>query len=109
VVRAATFLALLAVLAASGWTLVQKNFRPTAPGGTLPTGAEIAVSELETAAVVLERYHKLLLTYSGVDLEPFQDLRIARAGAGSYCLEVARDGGVWRLAGPGGTVAAGAC
>lgn len=105
-VRAATF---LAVLAASGWTLVQKDFRPTALSGTLPTAAEIAVSELKSAAGLLERYHKLFLTYSGANLELFQGLRLARAGEGSYCLEVARDGGVWRLAGPGGTVAAGAC
>ncbi len=108
-VRAATFLALLAVLAASGWTLVQRNFRPTVPSGTLPTAAEVAASELETAAGVLERYHKLLLTYSDADLGLFQGLRLARAGEGSYCLEVARNGGVWRLTGPGGTVAAGAC
>jgi hypothetical protein len=55
VVRAAAFLVLLAALAASGWTLVQKNFRPTAPSGTLPAAAEAAASELESAAGVLER------------------------------------------------------
>lgn len=109
VVRAAIFLALLAALAASGWTLVQKNFRPTPPSGTLPTAAEIAVSELESAAGVLERYHKLFLTYSDANLELFRGLRVAQAGESSYCLEVARDAGIWRLAGPGGTVAAGAC
>ena len=88
---------------------MQRNFRPTAPNGTLLTAAEIAASELETAAGVLERYHKLFLTYSGANVDLFQGLRLARAGEGSYCLEVARTGGVWRLAGPGGAVAAGAC
>ncbi len=108
-VRAATFLALLAALAASGWTLVQKDFRPTVPDSTIPEAAEAASLELQTAAGVLERYHRLFLTYSGANLELFQGLRLARAGESSYCLEVARDAGTWRLAGPGGTVAAGGC
>lgn len=54
-VRAATFLALVAALAASGWTLVQKNFRPTVPDSTIPAAAEAATIELQTTAGVLER------------------------------------------------------
>lgn len=107
--RAALFLLILAALAASGWTLVQKGFRPTTAGGTLPSAAEAATLELQTAAGMIERYHRTFGSYEGAELDVFSGLRVARAGETTYCLEVAREGGVWRFAGPGGTVAAGAC
>lgn len=107
--RAALFIVIVAALAASGWTLVQKGFRPTAASGALPTAAEAAALELQTAAGMIERYHRTFGSYEGAELDLFSGLRVARAGEATYCLEVARGGGVWRFAGPGGTVAAGPC
>jgi hypothetical protein len=65
---------------------------------------------LQTAALVVERTHQITGTYAGVGVQDENGLRLARADANGYCLELTWvDKTVWRVRGPGGRPEQGAC
>ena len=104
-VRPTVFLLLLAALCASGYTLVQKDFRPTSPTAGTLSPAEAATRRLSVAADALERYHRLVGSYEGVHLGMIAGLRLVQAGESRYCVE----SGDFVLAGPHGAVVLGRC
>ena len=104
-VRPTLFLLLVAALCASGYTLVQKDFRPTSPTAATLSPAEAAARRLTLAAETLERYHRLIGSYDGVHLEAIKELRLIEASESSYCVEA----GGYALAGPRGAVVLGRC
>ena len=104
-VRPTLFLLLLAALCASGYTLVQKDFRPTSPTAAKLSPAEAATRRLSVAADALERYHRLIGSYEGASLGVLTGLRLVQAGESRYCAE----SGGYALAGPHGAVFLGRC
>ncbi|MGZ4360256.1 MAG: hypothetical protein ACXVYM_04105 [Gaiellaceae bacterium] len=70
--------------------------------------AQGAAVSLESAAATLEQSRTLSGTYAGATLAD-ASIRVVRADAGSYCLELTSRSVTYHLAGPGGTVAPGAC
>ncbi len=104
-VRPTLFLLLLAALGASGYTLVQKDFRPTSPTAASLSPVEAATRRLSVAADALERYHRLIGSYEGAHLEVIMGLRLIEASESSYCVEA----GDYALAGPRGAVVLGRC
>lgn len=104
-VRPTLFLLLLAALCASGYTLVQKDFRPTSPTAAKLSPPEAATRRLSVAADALERYHRLIGSYEGAHLEAIKGLRLVRADEWRYCVEA----GDHALAGPHGAVYPGRC
>jgi hypothetical protein len=106
-VRGLSLLSLLVALLVGGWLLTAQQSSPSRATATQ------AIDEAQHAAdgVVfqqargqLEQFHALNGTYAGASLGGF-GVRLARADAGSYCIETATA----HLAGPGGGVAAGDC
>jgi hypothetical protein len=106
--RALSLASVLAALLVAGWLL-------TAQQSGAPTGtqADRAVDRAQQAAAgisfqqaeaQLEQYHALNGTYAGASLAGF-GVTLARADAGSYCLQTAAA----HLTGPGGTAASGPC
>jgi type II secretory pathway pseudopilin PulG len=64
---------------------------------------------LRTTALVLERTHQLTGSYQ-LGVQDQNGLRLARADANGYCLELTWvDRTVWHLRGPGGQAEKGAC
>ena len=104
-VRPTVFLLLLAALGASGYTLVQKDFRPTSPTAASLSPVEAATRRLSVAAAALERYHRLIGSYEGAHLEAINGLRLVRADEWRYCVQA----GGYALAGPRGAVVLGRC
>ena len=105
--RALSIVSLLVALLVGGWLLTAQH-----PGASRATTAQ-AVGEAQRAAdgiafqqaqSRLEQFHALNGTYAGASLAGF-GVTLARADAGSYCIETATS----HLAGPGGAPAAGAC
>jgi hypothetical protein len=110
VTRAALFILVLGGLAVSGWSLYQKDFQASR-GGTvnLAHGRELAYIEL-TAAGTSEAGAKAAIgTYADTDLRAFKDLKVVYANDTVFCLQVAKDGGTYHLAGPGSGPADGPC
>jgi hypothetical protein len=69
------------------------------------TAAEV---KLQQAAFAVEQYHALNGTYAVSSLGGL-GVRLARADAGSYCLESGAGPALAHLTGPGGTPAPGGC
>jgi hypothetical protein len=108
-------LAILAVLAASGYAFVGK----TGIGGLSPAGqvseaearAERASAKYTLAIVArqLAQVHAVTATYADtLDFDNPQ-VKLVRADATSYCVEYQKREQSYFLEGPGGTVAVGAC
>ena len=67
-------------------------------------------SLLQTAALVLERSHQIMRTYTGAGLQGESALRLVSSDANGYCLQVEWvDRSVCHLRGPGGRAEPGGC
>ncbi len=81
---------------------MQRHRAPKAKA-LLATGAGIAAAaELRDAGDQLYLTKRWADTYDGPDLKNFAGLTRVRADDNGFCLEVVRDGHVFRLVGPGG-------
>lgn len=76
-----------------------------APDKTLlqTTAGVAAAAELKDAGAQLYLTKHWADTYDGPDLKNFKDLTRVRADDNGFCLEVVKDGHVFRLIGPGGS------
>ena len=109
VTRAALFVLVLGGLTMSGWTLYQKDFHAQRGGSVkLVQGRELAMIELTAAGTSEAAAKSAIGTYADTDLRDFKDLRVVYANDTVFCLEVHK-GGVYHLAGPGGSPADGPC
>lgn len=106
-VRGISLLSLLVALLVGGWLLTAQHSSPS-----LATATQ-AIDEAQQAAngvairqaqAQLEQFRSLNGTYAGASLAAF-GVRLARADAGSYCIQTATA----HLAFPDGTAAAGPC
>jgi hypothetical protein len=107
--RAAAMMLVLCGLIASGWGFVQhhKAHPKQAPINT--AAGQLAAAELKDAGDQLYLTKRWADTYDGPDLKNFKDLKLVRASDTSFCLEVAKEGYVFRLIGPGGVAEPGTC
>ena len=99
--RTLSLVSLLAALAVGG-SLLSAQWRTSGP--TSPTESPAAVID---AGGGLEQHRVATGSYAGAQLGGF-GVVLRSADAGSYCVETLR-APVLRLAGPGGTAAAGSC
>jgi hypothetical protein len=67
-----------------------------------------AATTLQQAASALDQSKALNGSYAGASLAGF-GVTLVRADASGYCLQAGSNGSIFYLAGPGGSVAAGAC
>ena len=67
-----------------------------------------AATALQQASTALDQSHALNGSYAGASLAGF-GVTLVRADAAGYCIQTTSNGSVFHLAGPGGTIAAGAC
>src|ERR671935_1058572 len=67
-----------------------------------------AATALQQASTALDQSHALNGSYAGASLAGF-GVTLVRADAAGYCMQTTSKGSVFHLAGPGGTIAAGAC
>jgi hypothetical protein len=109
------FLSLLAVMAASGYTLVLKtqsgDLNPVQEMDEAALRGELASAQyvLGIVAGQLSQVHVLEGTYDAqLEFDKFPLVTLVRADQTSYCLEFKKTH-TFYLAGPGGTVAAGTC
>jgi hypothetical protein len=101
--RAAALLFVLFGLVASGWTAVHRHHEPQRAKALLETPAgAAAAAELKDAGDQLYLTKRWADTYDGPDLKNFRDLTLVHADDDSFCLEVVKEGHVFRLVGPGG-------
>lgn len=106
-VRGLSLVSLLVALLVGGWLLTPQHSSPSRATATHAVAeAEQTANGLafQQASSQLEQFHALNGTYAGASLAGF-GVTLARANAGSYCIQTATA----HLAGPGGTVVAGAC
>jgi len=108
--RAALFIMVIGGLALSAYTLYQKDFQTT-QGGTIKLvhGRELAMIELTAAGTAESEAKSVIGTYSETNLRNFKDLRVVYANETVFCLQVQKGGGMYHLAGPGGSPADGPC
>jgi hypothetical protein len=106
--RAAVFILVLLGLVASGWGAVKKHTAPPTPLLERPF-ARAAAAELKDAGDQLYLTYRWAQTYDGPDLKNFKDLRLVRADHTGFCIEVVKEGHVFRLVGPGGRPELGRC
>jgi hypothetical protein len=106
VVRTFTFLVLASALVA-GWWLLSTTYRQIGP----QTDREAVVGPLalEKAADALEDWRARAGTYAGAPLNEYRGVRLVRADASSYCLEVPYQGGAYHREGPNGAATVGPC
>jgi hypothetical protein len=109
------FVLILGVLAASGYTLVDKarsgKLNPVGEVDAAAARGELASAQYVLAIVAsqLHQVHALDATYDAdLELDKFPLVRLVRADQTSYCLEFEKTH-TFFLAGPGGTVAQGTC
>ncbi len=109
------FVSILAVLAASGYTLVGKartgDLNPAREIDKAALRGELASAQYVLAIVAsqLSTVHVLEGTYDAqLQFDKFPLVTLVRADEKSYCLEFKKTH-TFYLAGPGGTVAAGTC
>ena len=109
------FLSLLAVLAASGYTLVSKaqtgDLNPAREIDEAAMRGELASAQyvLGIVAGQLAQVKVLEGTYDAqLEFDKFPLVTLVRAGQTGYCLEFKKSH-TFYLAGPGGTVTAGTC
>ena len=109
------FLSILAVLAASGYTMVGKartgELNPVREIDEAEQRGELASAQyvLGIVAGQLSQVHVVEGTYDAqLEFDKFPLVTLVRAGQTSYCLEF-RKTHTFRLEGPGGVVVAGSC
>jgi len=109
------FLAILGVLAASGYVAVDKartgELNPVAQISAAESRAELASAQyvLGIVSQQLAQVHVVEGTYyAQLQFDKFPLVTLVRADETSYCLEFEKTH-TFFLAGPGGTVAAGTC
>ena len=90
--RGLAFIPLLASLAVGGWILNGQLGQTPSPG----------------TVTQLEQFHATSGTYAGAPLAGLK-VKLVRANAGSYCMQVTVSGRAYHLAGPGGTAVSGPC
>jgi hypothetical protein len=106
--RAAVTLFVLLGLVASGFQFVHRLH----PKHTTPmesSAGREASDELTQAGDQLYLTYKWAQTYDGPDLKNFRDLQLVRADDFGFCIQVVKDGDVFRLVGPGGKPEPGRC
>lgn len=115
IARVFGFLVVLAVLAASGYTFVEKTrageLNPIREVDEAALRGELASAQyvLGIVAAQLHQVHALEATYDAqLDFDKFPLVTLERADATSYCLEFEKTH-TFFLAGPGGAVAEGTC
>lgn len=101
------FLGVIAFILVCAWGIVHEFKREPPPADEV--AFSYASDRLESAAGRLEQTHDYLGSYVGVDRDLFVGLDIAWANEDRYCLQLAREGGWYHLAGPDGEPARGAC
>lgn len=109
------FLMILGVLAASGYTMVDKarsgKLNPIDEVDAAAARGELASAQyvLGIVASQLHQVHALDATYDAqLELDKFPLVTLVRADETSYCLEFKKTH-TFFLAGPGGSVAQGTC
>jgi hypothetical protein len=109
------FLVILGILAASGYTLVEKvrkgELNPVTQVAATEARGELASAQYVLGIVSgqLAQVHVLDGTYDAdLEFDKFPLVTLVRADANSYCLEFKKTH-TFFLAGPGGTVAEGTC
>jgi len=97
-----------AVVVAQLWTQQSSQLSSAGPRGQ---GAEVgAAFVLQQAASAMESAKQTTGTYSGAPTSGFgRELRVVRADATSYCLELTLGTKVFHQLGPNGTSAPGPC
>jgi len=106
-VRGLSLVSLLVALLVGGWLLTGQQSSPSRATATQAIDeAQQAANGIafQQAESQLEQFRSLNGTYAGASLAGF-GVRLARAEAGSYCVQTATA----HLAGPGGVAAAGPC
>lgn len=113
--RICGFVMILGVLAASGYTMLDKaragKLNPIDEVDAAAARGELASAQyvLGIVASQLHQVHALDATYdAGLNFDKFPLVTLVRANASSYCLEFKKTH-TFVLAGPGGTVAQGTC
>jgi hypothetical protein len=112
VIRSLGLISFLAALAVGGY-LASAQWRSTGPTSSaastarVAAGAGVGALNLQQAALALEQHRAATGGYAGAQLGGF-GVVLRRADTGSYCVDTVR-APVFRLAGPGGTAAAGSC
>jgi hypothetical protein len=106
-VRGLSLVSLLVALLVGGWLLTAQRSGPSRATATQAIDeAQHAANGIafQQAEVQLEQFRSLNGTYGGASLAGF-GVTLARADAGSYCIQSATA----HVAGPGGVPAAGPC
>ncbi|HET7807444.1 MAG TPA: hypothetical protein VFK71_03035 [Gaiellaceae bacterium] len=106
-VRGLSLVSLLVALLVGGWLFTAGESSPSRATATqaVDEGQQAASGiAFQQAQAQLEQFHALKGTYAGASLAGF-GVTLARADAGSYCIQTATA----HLAGPGGTAGAGPC
>ena len=106
-VRGLSLVSVLVALLVAGWLLTAQQSSPSRATATQAIDeAQQAANGIafQQAQAELEQFRSLNSTYAGASLAGF-GVTLARADAGSYCLQTATA----HLAGPGGAAAAGPC
>jgi len=112
-VRAVTFLSLLAALVVGAY-LFGAGSHATGPTSQAAKSAEskgiaaAATANFQQAAAALEQTHAVSGTYAETNLAGF-GVTLARADTVSYCIQTAVGTGQQHQSGPGGAPAAGPC
>jgi type II secretory pathway pseudopilin PulG len=94
------------------WTMNAQQSGPTSQAAQrAETQAQQATAGINfsQAALQLEAFHAESGTYVGASLPPSFGVTLARADAGSYCLQAGSGTSLQHLVGPGGQPAAGGC
>lgn len=94
------------------WTMNARQSGPTSQAAQrAETQAQQATAGINfsQAALQLEAFHAQSGTYVGAALPPSFGVTLARADAGSYCLQSGTGVSAQHLVGPGGQPAGGAC
>ena len=107
--RAATMIFVLFGLVASGWSFVQHQRTPKDKALMEQPAGIAAAAELKDAGDQLYLTKRWADTYDGPDLKNFKDLQLVQADVNGFCLQVVKEGHVFRLVGPGGRPEPGSC
>jgi len=106
-VRGLSLVSVLLALLVGGWLLAAQQSSPSRSTATQAIDEAQQAADgiaFQQAQAELEQFRSLNGTYAGASLAGF-GVTLARADAGSYCIETATA----HVAGPGGAAAAGPC
>jgi hypothetical protein len=106
-VRGLSLVSVLVALLVGGWLLTAQQSSPSRSTATQAIDEAQQAADgiaFQQAQAELEQFRSLNGTYAGASLAGF-GVTLARADAGSYCIETATA----HVAGPGGAAAAGPC